>query len=316
MTARAEAMTVVLPSHWSRRVRSAVVHAASMARVAFTAAHTHAEHHAHPRARLQANNDRLEREVALLREELRIKDARMEKLTAQQRPHYPPEERLAILELRAARGWSRAETARRMLVTPLTIASWTHRLDDEGPDALLRIREPVNRFPNLVGYVVRRLKALCPRMGSRRIARVLARASLHIGATTVRRMLSPKPKPPRARPSRTAPRVVTAKRLNHVWHLDLTTVPTIGGFWISWLPFALPQRWPFCWWVAVVIDHLSRRVMGIQRYKQEPTASAMRSFLNRACRRAGCWPGHIITDHGPQLTADELDKQPSFCNFA
>jgi len=130
MTARAEAMTVVLPSHWSRRVRSAVVHAASMARVAFTAAHTHAEHHAHPRARLQANNDRLEREVALLREELRIKDARMEKLTAQQRPHYPPEERLAILELRAARGWSRAETARRMLVTPLTIASWTHRLPE------------------------------------------------------------------------------------------------------------------------------------------------------------------------------------------
>lgn len=117
-----------------------------------------------------------------------------------------------------------------MLVTPLTVTSWTHRLDDEGPDALLRIAEPVNRFPDSVGYLVRRLKALCPKLGSRRIARILARASLHIGATTVRRMLNPTPKPPRARRSRSVPRVVTAERPNHVWHVDLTTVPTIGGF--------------------------------------------------------------------------------------
>jgi transposase InsO family protein len=240
----------------------------------------------------------------------------MRRIPAQRRPHYPPNERLAILELRAARGWSQAQTARKLLVTPLTIASWTQRLDDQGPQALVEVREPVNRFPALVGYLVRRLRLLCPRMGSRRIARVLARAGLHLGATTVRRMLRPAPKPvPASRPGSKL-RAVTAHRPNHVWHVDLTMVPTIGGFGISWSPLTLPQRWPFCWWVAVVIDHLSRRVMGIQRYKQEPTASAMRSFLNRACRRAGCWPGHIITDHGPQLTADELDKQPSFCNFA
>jgi hypothetical protein len=67
-----------------------------------------------------------------------------------------------------------------MLVTPLTVVSWMHRLDDEGPDALVQVPEPVNRFPDFVGYLIRRLKALCPRMGSRRIARVLARASLHI----------------------------------------------------------------------------------------------------------------------------------------
>jgi len=71
----------------------------------------------------------------------------MERLPAQRRPHYPAIERLAILELRAARGWSQAETARCLLVTPLTVASWTQRLDDEGPDALVQVREPVNRFP-------------------------------------------------------------------------------------------------------------------------------------------------------------------------
>jgi len=124
---------IPLPQHWPRRVRSAVVHAVSMANTAFTVTLSHAENHFNARVRLQAENDRLRREVSLLKEEIRIKDARMERVPAQRRPHYPPIERLAILELRAARGWSLAQTARRLLVTPLTIASWTQRLDDEGP---------------------------------------------------------------------------------------------------------------------------------------------------------------------------------------
>ena len=221
----------------------------------------------------------------------------MERLSAQRRPHYPEIERLAILELRAAR---------RLLVTPLTVTSWTHRLDDEGPDALVQVREPVNRFPEFVTYLVRRLRALCPRMGTRRIARTLARAGLHLGATTVRRMLKPatKPTPKPKRPA--TPRVVTAKSPNHVWHLDLTSVPTIGGFWISWLPLSLPQRWPFSWWVAVVVDHFSRRAMGVAHFKKEPTARDMTRWLGSVCRAAGGRPGQLITDHGPQFTADEF----------
>ena len=295
-----------LPNHWPRHVRSAVVHALSMARVAFTATQARAENHFDARTRFQGTNDRLQRQVALLLEELRIKDARMERLPAQRRPHYPPIERLAILELRAACGWSQAETARRLLVTPLTVASWTHRLDDEGPDALVQAPEPVNRFPELVAYLVRRLKVFCPRLGSRRIARVLARAALHVSATAVRRILRPPaPHPVKQRPPDKL-REITATHRNHVWHIDLTTVPTIGGFWISWFPHALPQRWPFCWWVAVVVDHLSRRAMGTAHFKQEPTAIQVRGFLNRVCRRASCWPGHLIADHGPQFTSDDL----------
>ncbi len=41
--------------------------------------------------------------------------------------------------------------------------------------------------------------------------------------------------------------VVTAKRPNHVWHVDLTVVPILRGAWAAWLPGALPQCLPFCW---------------------------------------------------------------------
>ena len=42
------------------------------------------------RIRLNAENNRLHQEIALLREEMRIKDARMLRIPAQRRPHYPP----------------------------------------------------------------------------------------------------------------------------------------------------------------------------------------------------------------------------------
>jgi hypothetical protein len=130
--------------------------------------------------RHRAEADRLQQEIRLLREEIRIKDARMRNLEPQKRPLYPPTERLAILELRAARSWSLAQTARTVLATPLSIDSWTARLDDDGPDDLVRLPEPVNRFPEFVGYIVRSLKILCSAMGRVRIARVLARAGLHL----------------------------------------------------------------------------------------------------------------------------------------
>ena len=44
------------------------------------------------------------------------------------------------------------------------------RIDEEGPDAILQLREPVNRFPRFVRYAVQRLKTLCPSMGKVKIA--------------------------------------------------------------------------------------------------------------------------------------------------
>ena len=118
----------------------------------------------------------------MLREEVRIKNARISKIDPQKRPHYPAVERLAILELRAARGWSATQTTKAFLVTPATIASWLKRIDESSPSALVRMSEPVNKFPDFVRYIVQRLKTLCPTMGKIKIAQTLARAGLHLGS--------------------------------------------------------------------------------------------------------------------------------------
>ncbi|NLY01776.1 MAG: hypothetical protein GXY83_37300 [Rhodopirellula sp.] len=47
-------------------------------------------------------------------------------------------------------------------------------------------------------------------------------------------------------------------------------MPTALGFWTSFWPFALPQCWPFCWWVAVVVDHFSRRAVGYTVFSKQP----------------------------------------------
>ena len=104
-------LSLPLPKGWPRRVRSAVVHAVSIANVVFTVTRSQAEHHFNARVRLQAENDRLRNEISLLHEELRIKDGRMERIPAQRRPHYPPVERLAIFSCARTEGSRRPREA-------------------------------------------------------------------------------------------------------------------------------------------------------------------------------------------------------------
>ena len=184
-----------VPKHWKRSIQAAMVHVISLAHYALVYSRSWAANSSTARVRLTAKADQFEQEVALDREEIRIKDTRMEAIPPARRPHYAPAERLAILELRAARGWSQAQTARVFQVTEATIASWSKRLDEEGPDALLRTREPVNKFPDFVRYRVQRLQTLCPRLGKVKIAQVLARAGLHLGVTTIGRVRRDPPKP-------------------------------------------------------------------------------------------------------------------------
>ena len=199
--------------------------------------------------------------------------------------------------------------ARAFLVDPETIAAWLKRINDNGSSALVQLREPVSKFPDFVRYIAQRLKVLCPALGKVKTAQILARAGLHLGVITVGRMLKAKdnkapPTEPVAADTTEEPspaeRAVAAKRLNHVWHVDLTAVP-LAGFWVPWLPLALPQRWPLLWWLAVVVDHFSRRVMGIAIFRKQPDSQQVIAFLAKTIRQAGTPPKYIICDKGKQF---------------
>jgi putative transposase len=292
-----------LPRSWPSKVRSAMLHVVSLAQYAVIATRSWAADSSNARVRLKAENDRLKQEMAQLRDELRLKDARMNSLPPSRRPYYSPTARLQILELRAARGWSLAQTAEAFLVCPKTVASWMKRIEEERPDAIIQLRDPVNKFPDFVRYAIQRLSVLCPTLGKKKLAEVLARAGLHLGTTTIGRIRKESPPPVRAPSEATAAkhRTVTARRPNHVWHVDLTIVPAQVGFWCSWLPFARPQCWPFCWWLALVMDHYSRRVMGFAIFRSPPNSREVRTVLGRTIQNAGAAPRHLISDKGSQF---------------
>ncbi|MEA3225872.1 MAG: hypothetical protein U9Q07_07960, partial [Planctomycetota bacterium] len=165
---------IPLPKGWPDSVRSAIIHIISLAHYAITCARGWAANSINARVRLTAENDQLKQEIQLLREGLRIKNARMARINPHRRPYYLPTERMSILELKAARAWSRAQTAKAFLVETATIASWLKRVDDAGN--LIQLTGPVNKFPDLVRYVVQRLKTLSPSLGKRKIAQILARS--------------------------------------------------------------------------------------------------------------------------------------------
>jgi transposase InsO family protein len=315
-----ESTDIPLPKAWPKHARSAIVHVIAMARTAIVYARAKAASMPVPGALLRAKLDNARAEIALLREELRIKDARMAALEPRRRPYYRPTERMSIVELRAARGWSTAETARVFLVQPATVAAWWKRVDEQGDNPLLETPAPVNRFPEFVRHIVCRLKVLQPTLGKKRIAQMLARAGLHIGVTTVKRMLDSGRADPagdggkqghkqatlqnagetQSRPNKP----VISNRPDHVWQVDLTVVPTSAGLWVPWLPNALAQRWPFCWWVAFAIDHYSRQAVGFAVFAQQPTSLEVRSFLGRAIAQRGQSPKYIISDLGGQFDCE------------
>lgn len=286
-----------VPTGWPQGMRAAAIHAMSVAHLALVASRGWAGNQRRAIFRVRSENERLRQEVALLQEELRLKDARMSRVAV--RPHFSAIERMAILELRALRGWSLRQTAQRFLLSTGTMSFWMARLNEQGRSAILQARTPVNKFPDLVAYIVQRLKVFCPQFGYDKIAQVLARNGLPMGSSTVRRMLrrSPTPKPRRTI-RRTAVTKIVARRPDQVWHSDMTTVPTSLGLWTSAFPFSLPQCWPFCWWLTVVADQYSKKIMGFAFSRRTPNAKAVRSLMSHTLRRTGRRPCHLVTDAG------------------
>ena len=105
-----------LPRGWTKTVRAGVLHVISLAAAALTSAWSKAASSRSSRQRALAEVDRLATEIALLKEELAIKDARFLRVPARRRPHYGPVQRMRILQLKAARGWSKEQTAARFVM--------------------------------------------------------------------------------------------------------------------------------------------------------------------------------------------------------
>jgi hypothetical protein len=169
-----EAESLRLPRNWPTLVRSAVLQVIGIVRIAMlTGREALIKNGAAPDARIH----QLESEVAMLREELRINSARMRRVLPSRRPQYTGLERMAILQLRAMRGWNKSETSRHFLVSDDTIRDWLRRVDD---DALVQTSTPVNRFPDVVRYAVQQIKLFCPTLGKLKIAEKLARAGMPI----------------------------------------------------------------------------------------------------------------------------------------
>jgi putative transposase len=296
--------TLRLPKNWRSSLRHAVLNVIGIVRIAMLVG----------RQALIDNGDvkgarihQLESEVAMLREELRITGARMQRVAPHRRPQYTAIERMAILELRAMRAWSKAETARHFFVTDDTVRAWLRRADD---DSLVDTKTPVNRFPDFVRYAIQQIKLFCPTLGKAKIVDILARAGIHIGKTTVQRILNEKPTnlsdPTTDEPNRQCS--IVSKYPGHTWHADLTAVPISGGFWAYWIPNAIWQRWPVCWWVLNVIDHFSRRSMGAAVFKCRPTSEGVTAALDRIMSAEKMRPKHLIVDQGREFKCEHFEN--------
>ena len=94
---------IPLPKSWPTMVKSAVLQVISLAHYIMIYTRSWCANSRIARLRLKAKLELSDQEVALLTEELRIKDARTSRIPAHQRPHYSSTERMVILEIKAAR---------------------------------------------------------------------------------------------------------------------------------------------------------------------------------------------------------------------
>jgi len=84
-------------------------------------------------------------------------------------------------------------------------------------------------------------------------------------------------------------------------------VPISGGFWTPWIPTAIAQRWPVCWWVLNVIDHFSRRSLGCGVFQNRPTSAEVTAVLDRIISAEQKRPKHVIVDQGTEFKCEHFE---------
>jgi hypothetical protein len=177
---------IALPGNWPDLVRRAMLHAVSLAHVGITCAWSRAADSGLQNVRLKAKLDKLQTELARKDNQLNIIKSRMSRVPAKKRPYYLPNERMRILNHKAACNWNLKQTAEAFQTDPATIASWMKRIDD---DSLINIPVPWNKYPAYLRYAVRQFKALVPRLGKKKIAEYFTRSGLYLAASTIGRYI-------------------------------------------------------------------------------------------------------------------------------
>lgn len=165
--------TISQPRSWHQHIKSAFIHTIALAAGAISVASGKSATRRSKLARLQARLNKANHEIALLKEEMRIKDFRFSRISPHRRPHYRPTEWMQILKLKAARGWSMSQIAAAILLSELTIFSWHQRIDEEGDCGLLQMSDPVNKYSYFVRAIVQQMKAFFPKMARTRLLRYL-----------------------------------------------------------------------------------------------------------------------------------------------
>jgi len=143
-----ETPEIPLPKGWTSLTLQAILHIVALTRLIILNAGNWPE--GCDGLRLRAENDRLRAEVNMLQREITIKNSRFARLDPKKRPHYLPTERLEILAIRAMRGWSNAQVAKRFHVTVQTVINWIRGVDNG--EETVQLPERVNRYPDFVRY--------------------------------------------------------------------------------------------------------------------------------------------------------------------
>ena len=248
-----------------------------------------------PLLRLMIQRDHAVTESALLRRELEILRTSRAAISPHRRPDYPPEQRLAIIQLMRLRDWNVKTAAKRFVIHVNTLRAWIKELEGKGGSSLLVGAVVWNRMDDAVRWAAREIRRFCPEpeFGTRTIARHLVRAGIQISRSTVQRLLREpeakqpqrKPRPAMENPVGIKPdRLLMPQKPNQVWHSDITQIR------ILWSTF----------FVAAVLDGFSRKIIAMKVYARTPCARNMAALVRSAAARHGS-PKFLITDNGSQF---------------
>lgn len=261
---------------------------------AYMVARARAFEHPSPMLRLLAQRDHAHTDAVLLERELAIYRSQRQRWPTKRRPHFAPQERSEILQLRRLRGWLVKETAQRFVVHPNTIRNWQRAVREKHRAEQLVGEPPWNKLHAGVRWLLHEIRRSCPErdFGTRTISRHIMRARIQISRASVRRILgkdpSPHPKNCSKRGpdySRTAPdHFFNPPRPHHFWHLDLTT------FRVLWLRCE----------VAAIIDGFSRKIVGMRVFRRAQCTDDLVRLIDDAVRD-NTGPRFLVTNHGGQF---------------